>query len=434
MGYWRSYSAGNGSQAGSRGEVTVSFADRLRQQAPLLAGWAAAALGFSVPVSTTADSVLLVLLLLSWGISGNVRERLCVALRHPAAVMGGGMFLLIAAGSLYGESPFNNRMRILFKYEDFLLPVVFLSVFANQEVRALAVRAFGLVSGVILLLSLILAAGLVEGGGWLHGSQDDASVFKLRITHSVLMAFAAFVFSLEAERETNRWKSAGFWGLSLLAGMDVLFFVKSQTGQMVLLALVVYWCCRHFGAKGIAVGVCVALFAMMVSFQVSSSFRDRLEKSLYQAGVITADRPELVDPSVSVGLRLGWYKDASTIIAEHPILGVGTGSFPYAYARLGGGKAVHSLAHPHNQYLLTAAELGFPGLFSLLVVLAGFWWLTWQVEDSFYQQIGQGVLILMSVGCLTNSLLLDHAEGLFFMWALCIGLAEMKPRRAVEAC
>lgn len=426
--------AGNGPQVGSRGEVTVPFADRLRQQAPVWAGWAAAALGFSVPVSTTADSVLLVLLLLFWGISGNVRERLSAALRHPAAVMGVGMFLLIGVGSLHGESPLNTRMKILFKYEDFLLPVIFLSVFARREVRALAVRAFGVASCGILLLSLSLAAGLIEGGGWLHGSQDDASVFKLRITHSVLMAFAAFVFSLEAERETDRWKKTGFFGLSLLAGVDVLFFVKSQTGQMVLLALIVYWCCRHLGAKGIAVGVCAALLAVIVSFQVSSSFRDRLEKSLYQAGVITTDRPELVDPSVSVGLRLGWYKSASTIIAEHPILGVGTGSFPYAYARVGGDNAHQSLAHPHNQYLLTAAELGLPGLLSLLAMLAGFWWLTWQIEDSFYQQVGQGVLILMGIGCLTNSLLLDHAEGLFFMWALCIGLAEIKPCRTLVAC
>jgi O-antigen ligase len=414
--------------------MTVSFVDRLRQRAPVWAGWAAAALGLSIPVSTTADSVLLVLLVVLWAACGKVSERLHAGLRHPAVVIGGVFFLLILAGSLHGDSPFNNRIKILSKYEDFLLPAIFLPVFADNEVRKRAVRAFGLISGVILLLSLMLAAGLIEGGGWVHGGQDDASIFKLRITHSVFMAFAAFLFALEAERETEWWKRSGLWSMSVLAGVNVFLFVKSQTGQMVFLALVMYWCWRRFGLKGIAVGICAALVVVIVSFQVSSAFRDRIEKSLYQAGVIETHRPDLVDQSVSVSLRLGWYKDAVTIIEAHPLVGVGTGSFSYAHAQLGAEKALHSLAHPHNQYLLTAAELGVPGLLGLLAVFAGFWRLTCHVADPFYQQFGQGVLILTTVGCLTNSLLLDHAEGLFFIWALCIGLAGMKPIRHAVAC
>lgn len=412
-------------------EMMWPFVNRLRQWAPLWAGWAAAGLGLTIPVATTADSVLLVLLLVSWVACGNIGERLCAALRHPAVVMGGAIFLLLLAGSLHGPAPFNNRIKILTKYEDLLLPAMFLSVFADRKVRMRAVRAFELVSAVILLLSLTLVAGLIEGGGWVHGGQSDASIFKLRITHSIFMAFAAFLFALEAEREAAGWKRAGWWSLSLLAGMDVILFVKSQTGQMVLLALLVYWCWRRLGGRGIAVGVCVALLVVSVAFQIAPTFRDRIETSLYQAGVIETHRPELVDQSVSVGLRLGWYKDALTIIESHPLVGVGTGSFSYAYTQLGEDKALHSVAHPHNQYLLMAAELGIPGLLGLLAVLAGFWWLTCQVADSFYQQFGHGVLIVMIVGCLTNSLLLDHAEGLFFIWALCIGLAEMKLIRQV---
>jgi len=180
--------------------MTVPFVDRLRQRAPVWAGWAAASLGLSVPVSTTADSVLLVLLLVSWAACGNVLERLRAGFRHPAVVMGGVFFLLILSGTLHGDSPFSSRIKVLSKYEDFLLPAIFLPVFADNEVRKRAVRAFGLISGVILLLSLMLAAGLIEGGAG----------FTVGKTMPVYSSSGSLtVYSWRLPRFFLRWRQSG---------------------------------------------------------------------------------------------------------------------------------------------------------------------------------------------------------------------------------
>jgi len=93
---------------------------------------------------------------------------------------------------------------------------------------------------VTLVLSLALAAGWIQGGGWIHGNQSDASIFKLRITQSLLMSFAAFVFMLKAGHQSEIWKRVALWALAALADLAVFLLLQSQTGQVGFLALTVY--------------------------------------------------------------------------------------------------------------------------------------------------------------------------------------------------
>ena len=53
---------------------------------------------------------------------------------------------------------------------------------------------------------------------------------------------------------------------------------------------------------------------------------------------------------------------------------------------------------------------------------------------SVYNEIGQGAIILIATGYLCNSLLLDHAEGLFFAWIMCVALACSRNNSQAETC
>ena len=43
-------------------------------------------------------------------------------------------------------------------------------------------------------------------------------------------------------------------------------------------------------------------------------------------------------------------------------------------------------------------------------------------------KLARGLLITIAVGCLLNSLLMDHVEGLFFAWATGLLFAGLNPQ------
>ena len=62
-------------------------------------------------------------------------------------------------------------------------------------------------------------------------------MFKLHITHGILMSLAAFLAGIRALRETRqRWRIA-YGAAALLAAFNVLFMVQGRTGHVVLAAL-----------------------------------------------------------------------------------------------------------------------------------------------------------------------------------------------------
>jgi hypothetical protein len=73
------------------------FNQMISRRADKLAGWAAVALGFSIPISTALDEILLVVILALWLVGGHFRDKIR-AVRHnpvvlPALVLF-GMYLL----------------------------------------------------------------------------------------------------------------------------------------------------------------------------------------------------------------------------------------------------------------------------------------------------------------------------------------------------
>ena len=118
-----------------------------------------------------------------------------------------------------------------------------------------------------------------------------------------------------------------------------------------------------------------------------------------------------------MGLRMQYAATSVRIIAEHPLIGVGTGGFEHAYGQQIAGTAAQASNNPHNQYLLTAAQLGVPGLILLLGIFVTLWQTTRRLPLA-EQMLARGLVLAYAVGNLFNSFLLDHAEKLFFAWAI----------------
>jgi O-antigen ligase len=412
--------------------VIVVTGRAIQVHAASVAGWAVAGLGFSLPISTSLDGVLLVVTVVAWIVSGRFAEILGIVRRDRSVLLLPGLFLLLAIGMTHGLASFGERAKYLWKYDDFLLPLVFVPLFADPAVRERGLWGFGGGMAVTLMVSVLLAAGWSAPEAWFHGNQANATVFKHKITHNILMAFAAFLFATVAMRERITWRRYGLGVLALLAVIDVFMFVQGRTGQIVLGALIILWCERRFGLRGLVLGMAGVLSLVALSYAVSPVFYQRVAKTV--AEMERAQVESVAPESSSVGVRLEWYQNTVNLIAVHPLVGVGTGSFPRAYAEMVTDPAAVKPAHPHNQYLLAGAELGMAGLLVLPAMFGTLWWRFRQAGGNFYAELGQGVVLVMAIGCIFNSLLVDHTEGLFFAWVVSAAFASEGLGAGKEIC
>src|SRR3970282_165901 len=95
--------------------------------------WIAVALGFSIPVSTALDSVLMVALLVCWAAGGPFREKWAAVRGNAVALAACACFLLHVAGSAYGLGSAREGLYDLDKAAVLLLVPILVSLQPGVE-------------------------------------------------------------------------------------------------------------------------------------------------------------------------------------------------------------------------------------------------------------------------------------------------------------
>lgn len=406
----------------------------------LWAVYCAIALGFALPISMAASNILLALVLLFSLLAGQGPKHWQILRQQPAALLASGFCLLALLACSWDAAGTAERQLYLNKYLTLLLIPLLLPLFAVAETRHRAISAFLAAMGLTLLLSILLWLGALDTlpPRWLqhisrlqdpdYSISQNAVVFKLSITHGFFMAIAAYLWLLRWSEQKSSWQGKLYLLLSLLACSNVLLMIIGRTGYVVLAVLGIYFYWTHEAPKhperpGFkyrrrlqALALCLLLSAL--GWQFSGNIQQRIDQAISEA---RHWQPDQGDRS-SIGLRLDYYHNTMRIIAEHPWLGVGTGGFPGAYQQQIAGTAMAPSNNPHNQYLLTTAQLGLLGLAWLLLLHATLWQAAVRLEAR-EKLILRGVLLAYLLGNLFNSFLFDASERLFFAWLTGLMLA-----------
>jgi O-antigen ligase len=374
--------------------------------------WIAVALGFSLPISTALDSVLLGLFLLCWAVGGRLGEKLVRVRANPFALAAVAFFLLHALGAAYSIGSGSEILRALDKAATILLMPLLVSLAPGREWRDRALLAFTAATALILALSFLLWLGLMPQAGFIKGTPPDAVIFRLKITHSVLMGFAGFFFALRV-RDAATPRARWLWALgAALAVFNVLFMVQSRTGQLVVLVLLVYFLVSSIGQRG-AIAAAAALVGVVAIAVVvpSSPLHHRAKTTIADYKDWRAGKPANLG-----NLRLESWSNSLEIVKRHPLIGVGTGGFAAAYAEQVAGTSMLRSPQPENQYLMTTVQLGAVGLVALLALFAAQWHLASRLATRMDTGLARGLILMIAMGSLFNSFLLDHAESIFYAW------------------
>ncbi|MEX2150248.1 MAG: O-antigen ligase family protein [Steroidobacteraceae bacterium] len=385
--------------------------------------WVIVAIGFTIPISTAFDNVLVAALLVCFIASGRFGKKWAALRANPFVLLPCGLFLLHLAGAFYSMGTARDILYALDKASVVLLILVVIALNPGKKLRDRALYAFMAATLLTLVLSFALWLGIVPEGGIFKGVRPNPTVFKGHITHGVFMAYAAFVLALAA---INAAKPGTKALLALLAGLsmfNVLFMVHGRTGQLVLLALALYFLMSVYGGRGVLAAAAAGLLIGAAAYLSPSS-------SLHQRTLTTIKEFEhwrAGKPATMANMRLEAWTNSVQLVRQHPVIGVGTGGFATAYAKQVYGTIMPPLGQPENQYLLTSVQFGVVGLAVLLALFGAQWHLAARLGSRTETQLARGLVIAMVVGCFFNSFLRDHTEALFYAWLSGLLFAGLRP-------
>lgn len=389
------------------------------------AQWAAVALGFSIPLFTALDGVLVALVLAGWLASGAWREKWEKVRGNPVVLAALGLFGLLLLGLLYGDRFPRDASFTLRKYLDLLWIAVFVWVLRDPAMRARALYALAASLGLMMAISFAFMANLLPDTGLLEGNASYAVAFKGRQTHGPLIAFAAFLYAQFALRAATS-RARVLWGtLAALALVNGTMVVQGVTGYLIFATLALYLGYLARGWRGLAAALSVAAGLVAALLLTAGPFQSRVAK--VQDEILRWQPGKRVAGS-SIGTRLEIYRVSLAVVKERPVIGHGTGGFTKAYSRqIGREKPPRRHFNPHSEYLHVMAQLGIIGLGGLLFLFATHWRLAPALASSLESQLARALVLMMVVGCLFNSWLLDHTEGLLYAWLTGLLFAGLKP-------
>lgn len=386
--------------------------------------WGVIALGFSIPISVALDNLLLAVIALAWLAAGDLRARLAIIRANPVAMAALALFGLLVLGLAYGARYPGHGLHYLGKYVDLLFVPLFLTFFQDAKTRERALLAFSFAALASVAVSYMAYLNLLSNNSLLPRHPWEPVGFKGSVTHGLIVAFAAFLFALMARAEQSKKRRMAYIALSLFTAHNVVFMGFGRTGYLLVTLLFLYFFVVSFGRRGLVLISALALATFLTAYGTSTLFHKRINTAVQEFNEWTPGKPSLT----SVGERLEYYTTSIEIIRAHPLLGTGTGSFPAEYARAVAGRNMMVTVNPHNEYLMIAVQIGLAGLASLVYLFFRQWQTAGRLAQPTYRDLGRGLVITFAIGCMLNSLLVDHTEGLLFAWlSALIFSAPIKP-------
>jgi O-antigen ligase len=384
--------------------ATVALKDLRRSSLPRMADGLAVAVAASLPWSTSATGILIVLWLLA-----SLPTLDLAALRREAMSAPGGLPVLLTlvavAGLFWADASWTERLHGLAPFLRLLTIPVLFAQFRRSE-RAIWVGAGFLVSATALLaVSLAMFAFSLDLG------HSPGVPVKDDITQSgifLLCGFAMLDIAVDGWAGRRRTAAAAL-GLLFLA--DIMYVSTSRTTLVVIPVLYALWGLRRLSPKPLAGFLLAGLALGAAVWSAAPAMRERL--MLIPAEIATH---QATGADTSSGTRLEFWKGSLAILRDAPLFGHGTGTIAETFRRYADPAGGASATNPHNQVFAIGIQLGAVGMAVLLAMWAAHWLLF--LRPGLAAWIGLMAVTQNIVGSLFNSHLMDFTQSWLYVFAV----------------
>jgi len=395
------------------GTLTATLFDRARLARA--ADALAVAVVVSLPWSTTATSVLIVLWLVAL-----VPTLDWPALRRELWTPAGGLpvllWLLGVLGMLWADAPWRERLGGLDSFHRLLAIPLLLAQFRRSG------NGRWVVAGFLASCTALLVASYAHAAwrSWHPGPFPSIYFPGIPVKDYILQSgeFQICVFGLayaavEAWRARRPGLALGLAALACAFLANIVYIATGRTIVAVMPVLLALFGFRQFGGRGVAGVVVASCLLAAVAWASSPYLRARVlgvgqEIRLYQAE----------NAETSSGERLELWKKSLGFIAAAPIFGHGTGSIEQQFRAVVGdsGPAAIISNNPHQQTLTVAIQLGLVGVAAMFAM--------WAAHVALFRGGGlvawAGLIVVVQnvVSCLFNSHLFDFTQGWIYVFGV----------------
>lgn len=374
---------------------------------------------FLLPLHPMAFYVTLVPLVLGWLINFKTMKE--VSFRRPPLWQPGAVFLVCAI--LSGFVSLDTGFSLMnWAFQPLMYAALYLLVFNMLETKKEKETA----------LYAFLAGALVTAAYGFFQYADAKDMAED-------MAAQSWVdperFPLLRRRMYSTLENPNLFGAYLLMIISLLtpFFLrergKRQTAFGILL-LVFVLCLALTYSRGAWVSLAAIVLGLTLFYDKRFGFLFLLIPVIlfFYHGQITERFLSLFSgEDTSVGLRFALWESTEAMIEEHPLLGIGWGTYFLAYPDYNFFiQDEHVLIfHAHDMYLNMLAEVGIPGGIAFLSAFFAQGSLAYRVyrkgKDSFEKSLGLGgILLVMAIAVISvgDHVLFSRSVS-FCFWSLC---------------
>ena len=362
---------------------------------------------FALPLSTSAGSILAILLILSWLITGGFKEKFHEIARNPVTIMVLLYVLLHVAGLLWTDN-LEWGLEILRKQWKLLLFPLFLGI-ARKEHTNHYMAAFTAAIFLKASKAYLVWLGFIT----LPPSSIFTTVGTSHVSYNPMLALVCYIilqkllFSATIQK-TQRWALT----ILLLFFSCNMFITAGRTGQVtffILLAVALFQYFYKVSKVKLITGLVLLPVLIFGIYQGSSTFKNRADMALKEI------QNHKLCEITSVGLRVWFTKNTLLMIRDNILIGVGTGDYPEEYHKINQQESpsLPDTVNPHNQYLLSTSLFGLLGFFSLTGIFVSQLLMGFRIKDSL-TPLRQAFPIFFLVIMLGESYLLSHGTGMLF--------------------
>ena len=400
-------------------QAVIGAASARARLAPIADGLVAA-VAVSLPWSTSATGILIVLWLIAL-----VPTLDAAAVRREVMTAAGGLPVLLwalgALGMVWADVSWSERAAGLSGFHKLLLIPLLLAQFRRSGQGQWAILGFLVSSVVLLVVSWVLV--LAPGLAW-RGKTPGVPVRDYILQSSI---FAICAFGLIGQA-AELWRTQVRLALALALGAalfiaNIVFVATGRTTLVVMAVLLLLFGLRQFGWRGALCACLVGGVLAGAAWASSPYLRERVSVAVSEVRTFGTD-----DAFTAVGARLEFWKRSLAFVGEAPVMGHGTGAIQKLFQRDATAATSPMLItdNPHNQILAVAVQLGLVGVVALIAMWVAH--LALFCDGRLIAWFGLVVALQNVVGSLFNSYLFDFGQG--WLYVVGVGVAGGMALRA----
>jgi O-antigen ligase len=322
-------------------------------------------IAFSLPLSIALPSVLTAVLIINWLLIRDFKYDINCLKANKVVLTSLSLYIFAIIGLLWSRSIELGITYTLAKESRLLLIPIYM-LFAKKEHIKYYIYAFLLAISISEVFSYAIFFHIIEPFG--KATQADPTPFIGHITYNPLLAIAIYLllyYLLFTNKLSKQQKTIS--SIFVITMSINMFVTGGRAGQVVYLLMLCFVIFKYFNKqklKALILSFVAIPTIFMTLYSTSHIFHNRVNLAYENLSNINKH------PNNSTAIRVNWALVSWEIIKEHPLLGIGTGSFRIAFREKNAiiSPNIKNTINPHNMYIFELVEGGIVGLIFMLSI------------------------------------------------------------------